>query len=410
MGASPAPEAQESQQKQGDPAPAAKQEPKGFLEFVESDVTARAAARQQQTQQEPQKQGEAAQQKQGEQKPDQKQGEQKPDGNQGGESFLERWLKERVPDAPNGIAKIEDWKSQRDVLKKALTDLQTVSLENEMLKKSGVKTDQKPGDGAQALPETEAVKKLSLELETLRKSYDTDLAEFKASKAKADLSGNQAFRAEFDGKRAAILDSMKSIVSEAGLDEQLVETLINAGSEFKVAKALEDLQDPTAKSLLIDKAKSFLDLTKQKDAALANPIEELKKWNDYAESLNGVVASRITDQLRGAYINAVGEALEAPEIKDDIFFSTPGGRSVFEQISQRFSRGLDLTPREVVTKMALAEAAPVYRAMAEKQAAEIARLTNELARYARQDPGQMHQQSAPGGSAKSGFDPGAVWR
>jgi hypothetical protein len=318
---------------------------------------------------------------------------------------LGKWLKDHVPETPEGIAKVEDWKAQRTLLSKALEDLKAVSIENEMLKATGAKSAEAAKPGAPVMPESDAIKALQLELESVKTSTATELEEYRQHKARAELQDNHAFKAEFDGKRAAILDEMTGVVKDAELDEKLVNTLLEAGSEYKINKALEEVTDKTAKSLLASKAKSFLEISKAKDAALSKPIDEVKRWKDYHESLNGVMVTQVNERLRGGFVTAAAEvAAKLTSADGDIFFRTPGGAATLQQLTQRFQQGLDLTPAEVVEALAMRDGFQVYRGLSEKQAKTINELRALVQRYENQDPSKVVDPAAPKGGGKAGFD------
>lgn len=238
---------------------------------------------------------------------------------------MQAWLDRHVPTDPKGIAKVEDWKAQRGLLQKALADLNEVGLENAMLKQAGVKPAAAAADpNTPVLPETEAVKALQIENQALQQRYEADLLEWQAHKARNELEGIDAFRAEFDGRRAGLVAEMEAVAHDAGIDKAIVKALVDAGTEYKISKALEDLDDPTAKSLLTGKAREFVKLTHAKDAARRNPLEEVAKWRDYQESMRGVVATTVAKDLQGAYLNAVGKVATVLTGKEgDIFFRPP---------------------------------------------------------------------------------------
>lgn len=317
---------------------------------------------------------------------------------------------ELIPEAPGGIpaAKVEEWKGLRNLLKTTLEDLKTTSTELAMLK-SGKPVEKVDAPTEQALPETEAVKKLQLELQGLQSKYETDLKTFNEHKSRTDLKENPAFMAEYDGKRAGLFDEMTDVAKEAQIDESVLKAVTEAKSEYAIGKALEEVTDKTAKALIMSKAKEFLSLSKGKDAVLANPIEELKRWKDYQESLNGTAAASITDRMRGAYLKATVDV--APALaKDDVFFQTPGGKAVLNNLNVRFQSGFDLTPGEAVTALAKAEGFDVYRQFATRQQARIVELESMVAKYASADPAKASDGGGSGGGNESaGFSMASVW-
>ncbi len=92
----------------------------------------------------------------------------------------------------------------------------------------------------------------------------------------------------------------------------------------------------------------------------------------------------------------------------ELFFRTPAGKAVLAQIQARFDEGFDVTPAEHVRHMAMAEAMPIYREVAAKQAATIVELQQRLSRYEKAEPNQGGA-APPAGGGKGGFDVGAMF-
>ena len=315
---------------------------------------------------------------------------------------LNAWLKEQYPEAPDGVVKLDNWKASRDINVKLIQSLADKEAELAAAKaeRASVKAD-----GGAALPETEAVKKLSLEMAALQQKYDAELGEYQKSKASGELEANHAFRQEHDGQRAALFDAAKEVADEAGISEDTLKSIFDADTEYKMARALSEVEDDTAAALLKEKANAFRGLTKAKETALKNPTGELQKWRDYEAGMPGVLAGKITEGLRQRFAAEslrVGKELADPE-KGEMFFRTPAGQAKLAEIQNRFDQGFDMTPAEHVRHMALAEAMPIYRDVATKQAKLIGELQSRLSRYERADPAQTGGQPAGSNGAGKGF-------
>ena len=229
-------------------------------------------------------------------------------------------------------------------------------------------------------------------------------------KAAGELEANHAFRQEHDGQRAALFDAAKEVAGEAGISEEVLQAIFDADSEYKMAKALGAVEDETAAGLLKEKANQFLGLTRAKEMALRSPTAELQKWRDYEAGMPGVLSGKITEGLRqrfAAEAQTVGKELSDPAT-GELFFRTPAGKAVLAQIQSRFDEGFDVTPAEHVRHMAMAEAMPVYRDVAAKQAATIVELQQRLSRYEKAEPNQGGAAPVAGGG-KGGFDVGAMF-
>lgn len=333
---------------------------------------------------------------------------------------FQKWFAEKYPENPDPskVAKAEDWKSARSIAAKAFEDLKSLSQRNAELKTRLANQGKPAPESAKAavMPESDAVKTLQLELEQLRQSQSAKLQEYEQFKATQDLASNPAFRQEFDGKRAALLEEMNGIAEEASVEKSIVEQALNAKTPFQLAKALNDIEDPTAKRLIEERAKSFMELSNKREAALkGNPLEELKKWNDYAESLNGNIGISYNQALQGQLVSSVPEVIqELTGESGDMFFRTDGGRFIMQSLAQRFEGGDIPTAKEAVQAMALAQAAPFYRNMTKQLFQERLELQKALAEKDTQLSKYASLEPNGGGaglptSSSSGFDVGAMW-
>jgi hypothetical protein len=332
------------------------------------------------------------------------------------------WLKLHYPEAPEGIAKVDNWKASRDINVKLIQTLAEKEAELVAARATGAagaagaggrgqrSEGSGQGDGA-TLPETETVKRLSLEMATLQARYDKELGEYATSKAAGELKANHAFRQEHDGQRAALFDAAKEVAEEAGISEEVLKSIFDAESEYQMAKALGAVEDETAAGLLKEKANQFRGLTRAKVQALKSPTAELQKWRDYEAGMPGVLSGKITEGLRqrfAAEAQSVGKELTDPAT-GELFFRTPAGKAVLAQIQARFDEGFDVTPAEHVRHMAMAEAMPIYREVAAKQAAAIVELQQRLARYEKAEPAQGGR-APEGGAGKGGFEVASLFR
>jgi hypothetical protein len=312
-----------------------------------------------------------------------------------------------TPDFLKDDAKgLTTWKQQREFMEKTLAGVREMSA-NELALRTELDALRagKPAAAGEGLPETEAVKKLQMELEQERTKFKTELGEWTAEKTKRELQGLPAFKAEFQGKKATLLEEAQSVATEAKVDENTLKAIFSANSEYQLAKVLETVTDPTAAKLLGEKARAYLDVSKKETGALnaADPLAELEKWKQYEAMNQGVLGARFTDALKQQFNAAIPQVIaELTKQGGDIFFATKGGQIELQNISRRFAQGVDLKPTEVVQKLAEAAAYPIYRQLAARQAAQLAEMQKTLKQYEAGDPSRV-----AGGAAPAGGDPGA---
>ncbi len=295
----------------------------------------------------------------------------------------EAWVKSALPEAPEGIAKVDNWKAQRVVTEKALRDLGVTAVERDELRSRLAEMEKA---GVKALPESEAVKALTVELETLRKTNDGELSEYRAHKATQALESNGAFRAEFDGKRASLLASAKAVGAEAEIDEAAIESIFNATTELKLAKALGAIEDADARGLIAVKARAFMDLSTAREAAVKNPVEALKSWEDYDTAVMGETAKGFTkafgDKLYGVLPSV------AEKLKGDAFMGTAAGKGHLAKLGAMFQSGHIPNEATIVEALALRESAEVYREVAAQKSRRVVELEAALKEYQKLDPAQ----------------------
>jgi hypothetical protein len=318
---------------------------------------------------------------------------------------FDKWYNEKHPEAPDGIAKIEDWKTARTAKANLTRTLFTKEMELDEARKELATAK---AAGLSALPETEAVKALQAELEAERTSKATELAEWQAHKAKQALEGNHAFLAEFDGTRAAIRADALAVAQEAGIDEAVVTAILGAGSRYQLAKALEAVEDPAASRLLEGMGNDFIRLTSERDAAVKSPVDHLKKWEDYNTAMQGNMTRGLQQKAVDTWAGAVPNAVKSLEAEP--FFRTAAGMAELAEIEANITSGRLPNVEQSITALAKAQASDFYREAWAAGRAEVATLKAQLAKYGAADPAAAAAGVARGAPAGvSGFDPERGW-
>lgn len=311
-----------------------------------------------------------------------------------------KWMKDAYPENPEGIKNVNNWKESRSLSEKLGREYGAVQLRLSQAEKELAEARKA---GGSVLPEAEAVKKLSAELETLRTSSTEELNSLREIKSKYDLENNAAFRQQFDGQRAGLLASAQEVAKEAGIDPAIVDKVFQATSEYSLARAIGAVEDADAKQLLAVKARAFMDLTKQRDAAVKNPLDSLKEWKNQEEALIGKTAKGFTaafgDQLYAA-LPTVQDKLKA-----DPFMSTPAGAAQYERFSQMFKAGDIPDAPTLVEALVRMEAGEVYRETASRLASRNTLLEQQLAKLTRLDPALSGgAENERGSVSRGGFD------
>lgn len=251
-----------------------------------------------------------------------------------------------------------------------------------------------------------------LEIAALKEQQATELKEYHEWKAKQDLTGNEAFRREYDGKRVELLEEARATAAEVGLEQEKVDALFEAKTELQIRKAVKalELDDEAAEALLLEKALSSSSLEKKKEALLSGKsgktLAEAAAEYKAAQADFGVRSSQnLTKAFQGLLLNSV-ERVPDTLAKESPFFATDQGKLVFEELSTRFRKGYDLESDEVVRNFALARVAPIFERHATAMAAKVTTLEAQIATLTKNVPGNLGQGSAPSSGRPTNASPG----
>lgn len=324
-------------------------------------------------------------------------------------------MKRFYPEAPEWLKDekgIATWKQQRDFMETTLKSVRDMTAKEMALQSQldALKAGKAPEAGAPATDE--AVQKLALELETLKKKHGEELAEWEAEKARRTISGSARFKQEFEGRMASLLEEAQGIAGEAKIPEDTLKAIFGATSEYQLAKVLETVKDQTAAKLLGEKARAYGDLSKKSTALLNAPDIKAKveEWKAYEQQMQGVLSARFTDALKQQFEAAMPQVTAELTGKDgDMFFRTQGGQIALSQIATRFANGIDLKPAEVIRALAKAESASVYQQVAANAMKQIAELQKTLQAYEAADPARIASQSTPPAGPGGGFSIGSMF-
>ena len=299
-------------------------------------------------------------------------------------------------DLKPGDKGFEDWKVQKENFRKVVEVNESLAvkaatlestyqtekarLETELAeaRKTGTKGDVA---GAQA------------EIAALKSAHEAELKDYREWKAKDSLQQNEAFRREFDGKRAELFSTAKETATEIGLDPAKLDAVFEAKSELQLRKAITALEidDADAEKLITEKALSYAKITQQKDALLAGKTgktaaELAAEWEGHQAQFSGALSKQLTTTLQGKLLQSAQEAPSRLAEKSSLF-KTDHGTVVLQEITERFRQGYDLTENEVIDALALARVAPVWEKQAMAVAAENAILKQQVAAMSSKLPG-----------------------
>lgn len=297
--------------------------------------------------------------------------------------------------------KISQFKELRGLFEGATRDLAAAQLELSQLRQAGP-SNVPPGTGA-PLPETEAVQKLTAEIEALKPAAQK-WQEIEARKA---LSQNPAFRHEFDQPRAAILREIEATASEIGLEKKDVEEFLRLDTEFKQAKWIkENVEDDVAADLYREKGRQFLGLTHQAKAVLQSddPIAALREWEDYNSAFASKFAAKLEENAAKELQSATGRVITNLSVGTDPFFTTESGKAVLSDLNRRANEGRGFSAEEVVEAIALSRSAAAYQTLAQNLQQRALAAEKEVARLRGLSPTPLPPDPLRGGSPSSPGD------
>ena len=291
--------------------------------------------------------------------------------------------------------KIGQFKELRGLAEGAMRDLSAAQLELAQLRQAGGTTPL-PVTGA-PLPETEAVQKLTAEIEALKPAAQR----WQEQEARQSLRTNPAFRHEFDQPRAAILREIEATATEIGLEKKDVEDFLRLETEFKQAKWIkENVDDDVAAQLYKEKGKAFLGLSNQAKAVIesADPIAALRDWEDYNSAFGTKLAAKLEEGAAKELQAATSRVITNLAQSQDPFFTTESGKSVLSELTQRASDGRGFSAEEVVEAVALARSATAYQTLAQNLQQRVVAAEREVARLKGFAPNPLPPDPLRGGS------------
>lgn len=297
--------------------------------------------------------------------------------------------------------KITQFKDLRGIAEGAMRELAAVQLELNQLRTGGAASPQAAGGAV--LPETEAVQKLTTQLEALKPAAQR----WQEHEARQGIRQNPAFRSEFDQPRAAILREIEATASEIGLERKEVEEFLRLDTEYKQAKWIkENVEDDVAAGLYRDKGRQFLGLSNQAKSVLesADPIATLREWEDYNNAFATKFAAKLGESAAQELQAATSRVLGNLTQSEDPFFVTDSGKAVLKDLNQRAADGRGFSADEVVEAMAMSQSAGAYKALAQSFRDRLVAAESELQRYRQLNPNPTIPNPVPGGAPAPGGD------
>lgn len=295
--------------------------------------------------------------------------------------------------------KVSQFKELRTLFEGATRDLAATQMELSQLRAS----PPAPAPDGTPLPESEAVQKLSAEIESLKPAAQ----QWQEYEARQDLRQNPAFRHEFDQPRAAILREVESTAAEIGLESDEVEEFLRLDTEFKQAKWVkENIDDDVAANLYREKGRQFLTLSNQAQGILdtKDPIATLREWDDYNSAFASKFAAKLEESAASELQSATSRVVTNLDKGENPFFTTDSGKAVLADLNRRAAEGRGFAAEEVVEAVAMAKSAAAYQALAETLQKRAVTAEQELARLRGFSPTPTPPDPLRGGGTPSPSD------
>jgi hypothetical protein len=296
--------------------------------------------------------------------------------------------------------KISQFRELRGLFEGATRDLAAAHLELSQLRQSQVAA---PVSNGAPLPETEAIQKLTAEVEALKPAAQR----WQEQEARQSIRQTPAFRAEFDAPRAEILREIGEVSDEIGLDREDVEEFLRLDTELKQSKWIrENVDDSDAADIYRQKGKAFLSMTKQATAVLesADPIAALRDWEDYNSAFATKFAAKLEESAAKELQGATSRVLGQLSAGADPFFATDSGKAVLSDLTRRAAEGRGFSADEVVEAVAMSRSAAAYQALAQNLQHRALAAERELARLRGLNPTPIPPDPLRGGAAPAPGD------
>lgn len=317
------------------------------------------------------------------------------------EEFVSRHIADPETVFQSDGRKISQFKELRGLFEGATRDLAAAQIELSQLRQAGPAAP-RPSDGT-PMPETEAVQKLTAELETLKPAAQ----KWQEIEARNALAQNPAFRHEFDQPRAAILREIEATASEIGLEQKDVEEFLRLDTEFKQAKWIkQNVDDDVAADLYKEKGRLFLGLSIQAKTVLesADPIAALREWDDYNSAFASKFAAKLEESAAKELQAATGRVLTSLTQSTDPFFTTESGKAVLSGLNRRAAEGRGFAAEEVVEAIAKAQSATAYQALAQNLQQRLVAAEQEVTKLRGYSPTPLPPDPLRGGTTTTPAD------
>lgn len=336
-------------------------------------------------------------------------GGQQSQGDGGDAPDIDSLFSKAVPELPDFLkdgdsSQIDSWKKMRETTSGLTHQVAALQIELAEARKGGGTGE---GDGAQPMPESDAVKALQAQIAQLKPAAQ----QWQEEEARRGIGESVAFRKEFDAPRSAILRELTTAAKKAGIEnpESAAEEYLRLETEYDQSEWIADNfeeEDGRPAKFFGSKGKEFRDLTERANGELSapDPISRLKDWQEYEAAFSTKFAATMGDaiqqQFRAAFPRVRSQLLDQTS-GDPLYFGTESGVKALQDITERIESGTGIAPEEVLAGLASIDRANTYQALATRLAAQVQDLRKQLGTSARVEPGSQFQQDPPpdGGNA-----------
>lgn len=310
---------------------------------------------------------------------------------------LERFLEGKIKDPKaflDSEDQIDNFGKLKGVTSKAIAENKALTMELSDLRKQLTNAAPSEDGKAPVLPESDAVKALQAEIDALKPKAER-VEQFEA---RDQLQHNLAFQKEYEKPRADILRDLEQTATKAGVDnpQESVADFLRMDSEYDQQKWIEQNfeDDRAAANIFGSKGGQFLKLSTERQQTLAtdDPIKTLREFQDLEQAFGAQIAGKFSEGVSNQFKAALPQArqeLLSEDSGDPFFFEQEAGQQVLKEVLDHFNSDGGLVPSEVIKAMAVAQSAPVYKALAERQARELKQLREEARTKAKLDPSSL---------------------
>lgn len=229
--------------------------------------------------------------------------------------------------------------------------------------------------------------------------------------SRQELLDNEAFSSTYtDGLKKLTAEALE-VAKEVGVDADIVEKVFAAESKMGLLKALKEVDDEDARSLIGDLAKQGLELTTKFKGEWKDPMKAIEEWRD-KQAKNGVMRSAANSEEAITRHRAAIAEVAKTNFAVAIMLQRPETASALAEIEQQYATNAPVSKGQIFEDRVNAASVPHLINYAVSLESDLEAARAEIAQLRGMQPSgyaQPGQQMIPGAPQVPGQGVGRAW-